>query len=234
MVFNWRWYLNWEFWPFWWAIHFFWVSHESVSSVARLHPTLCEPKDCNTRLPCPTPTPGDFSNSCLSSRWCHPTISSSVVPFPSCLPSFPASGSVLHIRWPKYWSFSFSISPSNSGLISFRILNPKSGLISCCPRDSQECSPNHSSKTSILWHLTFFMVQLSHPYMITGKIIALTIQTFAGKVTSLFFNMLSRFVITFLPGSKQVWHVSSPCTHVIKLLFAFLLLIYLILILRPV
>ena len=81
----------------------------------------------HTRLSCPSPTPRACSNSCLLSWWCHPTISSSVVPFPSCLQSFPASGalhkSVLLIRWPKYWSFSFSISPSNeySGLISFRI-----------------------------------------------------------------------------------------------------------------
>ena len=82
----------------------------------------------HTRLPCPSPTPGVYPNSCPLSRWCHPTISSSVVPFFSCLQSFPASGSfqmrsALRIRWPKYWSFSFSISPSNehSGLISFRI-----------------------------------------------------------------------------------------------------------------
>ena len=82
----------------------------------------------HTSLPCPSPTPGTCSNSCPSSRWCHPTISSSVVPFSSCLQSFPASvfsnESVLRMRWPKYWSFSFNISPSNeySGLISFRIV----------------------------------------------------------------------------------------------------------------
>ena len=80
----------------------------------------------HTRLPCPSPTPGAYSNSCPLSRWCHPTISSSVIPFSSCLQSFPASGSFptsQFIRWPNYWSFSFSISPSNeySGLISFRI-----------------------------------------------------------------------------------------------------------------
>ena len=82
----------------------------------------------HSRLPCPSPTPGVYSNSCPLSQWCHPTISSSVVPFPSSLQSFVSSGAfsneaVLHIRWPKYWSFTFSISPSNeySGLISFRI-----------------------------------------------------------------------------------------------------------------
>ena len=98
-----------------------------------------------TRLPCPSPTPGACSNSCPSSWWCHPTMSSSVVPFSSHLQSFPASGSysnesVLHIRRPKYWSFSFSISPSSeySGLIFFRMELVGSP---CCQRDSQESSP---------------------------------------------------------------------------------------------
>ena len=103
------------------------ISVQSVSSVAHLCPTL-QPRGLqHTRLPCPSPTSGAYSNLRPSSWWCHPTISSSVVPFSSCLQSFPASGSfssesVLHIRWPKYWSFSFSISPSNeySGLIFFR------------------------------------------------------------------------------------------------------------------
>ena len=102
----------------------------SVSSVQSLsHVRLFVRLSCvHSRLPCPSPTPGACSNSCPSSRWCHRTISSSVVPFSSCLQSFLASGffpnvSVLSIRWPKYWSFSFSISPSNEypGLISFRI-----------------------------------------------------------------------------------------------------------------
>ena len=103
---------------------------------------------------------------------------------PSIFPSIRAfsNESVLHIRWPKYWSFSFSISPSNeySGLISFRV-------DSCCsPRDSQESSPNHSSKASILRCSAFFTVQLSHPYMTTGKTIALTRQTFVDKVCLFF------------------------------------------------
>ena len=107
------------------------------------------------------------------------------------------------IRWPKYWSFSFSISPSNeySGLISFRIdwfdLLAIQGTL-------KSLLQHHSSKASILHHSAFFMVQLLHLYMTTGKIIALTIWTFAGKVMSLLFNTLSRFVIAFLSRSKHL------------------------------
>ena len=122
---------------------------------------------------------------------------------PSIFPSIRvfSNESVLRIRWPKYWSFSFSISPSNeySGLTSFRIdwldlLTVQGTLKSLL----QHCN----SKTSILWFSSFFIVQLSHPYMTTGKTIALTIWTFVGKVMSLLFNILSRLVINFLPGSK--------------------------------
>ena len=128
---------------------------------------------------------------------------------PLLLPSvFPASGSfpvksVLHVRWPKYWSFSFSISPSNeySGLISFRMdwldLLAVQGTL-------KSLLQHHSSTASILQHSAFFMVQLSHPYMTTGKTIALTRWIFVGKVMSLLFNMLSRLVITFLPRSKHL------------------------------
>ena len=109
--------------------------------------------------------------------------------------------SALHIRWPKYWSFSFKISPSNeySGMISFRMgwldLLAVQGTLKNLPQ-------HHSSKASILWCSAFFMVQLSHPYVTTGKTIALTRWTFVSKVISLPFNMLSRLVITFLPRSK--------------------------------
>ena len=157
----------------------------------------------HTRLPCPSPTPRACSNSCPSSWWCHPTISSSVVPF-SCLQSFPASGlfqwvssSLTHIRWPKYWSFSFNISPSNdySGMISFRMdwldLLTVQGTL-------KNLRQHHSSKTSVLQRSAFFIVQLSHPYMTTGKTITLTRWTFVGKVVSLLFNMLSRLIIAFL------------------------------------
>ena len=110
---------------------------------------------------------------------------------------------VLHIRWPKYWSFSFSISPSNeySGLISFRMdwldLLAVQGTL-------KSLLQHRSSKASILQHSAFFIVQLSHPYMTTGKTIALTRWTFVDKVMSLLFNMLSRLVIAFLPRSKRL------------------------------
>ena len=121
------------------------------------------------------------------------------------LQSFPASESfssesALHSRWPKYWSFSFN-SPSNeySGLLSFRMdwfdLLAVEGTL-------KSLLQPHNSKASILQYLTFFMVQLSHPYMTTGKTIALTLRTFDSKAMSLLFKMLSRFVITFLPRSK--------------------------------
>ena len=112
--------------------------------------------------------------------------------------------SVLQMRWPKYWSFSFSISPSNeySGLISFRIdwfdLLAVQGTLKILLQ-------HHSSKTTILWCSAFFIAQLSHSYMTTGKTIALTRQTFVGKVMSLHLNMLSRLVITFLPRNKHLF-----------------------------
>ena len=156
----------------------------------------------HTRPPCPPPTPGVHPNPCPLSRWCPPTISSSVVPFSSCPQSFPGSGSfsnesVLCNRWPKYCSFSFSISPSNeySGFISYRM-----DWLDLLTVQGTLKSPlqHHSSKASILWHSTFFIVQLSLPYMTTGKIIAFR-WTFVGKVMSLLFNMLSRLVICYLP-----------------------------------
>ena len=174
----------------------------------------------HARPPCPSPTPGVYSNSCPLSQWCHPTIWSSVVPF-SHLQSFPASGSFewvsLLIRWPKYWSFSFNISPSNehSGLISFRMdwldLLAVQGTL-------KSLLQHHSSKASSLWCSAFFIVQLSHPYMTIGKTIALTRWTFVGKVISLLFNMLSRLVITFLPRSKCLlisW-LQSPSSVILE------------------
>ena len=128
---------------------------------------------------------------------CHPLL------LPSIFPSIRvfSKESALLIRWPKYWSFSFNISLSNEhpGLISFRMdqfdfLAVQGTLKSLLQQ--------HNSKASTLWHSPFFIVQLSHPYMTTGKSIALTRWTFAGKVMSLLFNMLSRLVIIFLPRSK--------------------------------
>ena len=159
-------------------------------------------------LPCPSPTPGACSNSCSSSQWCHWTISSSVVLFSSCPQSLTSARvfsneSVLRIRWPKYWSFSFSLSSSNeySGLISFRIdwldLLAVQGT-------HKSLLKHHSTNASILQCSAFFMVQLSHSYMTTGKTIALTRWTFVGKVMSLLYNMLSMFVIAFLLRSKRL------------------------------
>ena len=131
---------------------------------------------------------------------CHPLLL-----LPSIFPSIRvfSSESALHIRWPKYGSFSFKISPSNEhpGLISFRMdwldLLAVQGTL-------KSLLQPHSSKASILRHSAFFIVQLSHPYMTTGKTIALTRQTFVGKVMSLLFNMLSRLVIAFLPRSRHL------------------------------
>ena len=128
---------------------------------------------------------------------CHPFLLLSSI-FPSIRVFY--NESALRIRWPKYWSFSFSISPSNEhpGLISFRmdwldVLAVRGTLKSLLQ--------HHSSKTSILWCSAFFIVQLSYPYMTTGKTIALTRRTFVGKIMFLLFNMPSRLVITFLPRS---------------------------------
>ena len=135
----------------------------------------------HTRLPCPSPTPSACSNPCPLSRWCHPTISSSVVQFFSCLQSFPASGSFLMSRF--FASGGQSIGASASGsvlLINIQDLFPLGWTVGtpCGPRDSQEFLQHHSSKASILPCSAFFMVQLSHPYMTTGKTIALTRWTY--------------------------------------------------------
>ena len=129
---------------------------------------------------------------------CHPLLL-----LPSIFPSIRvfSNESALHIRWPKYWSFNFNISPTNEhpGLISFRVdwldLLAVQGTL-------KSLLQHHSSKSLILWHSVFFIVQLSHPYMTAGKTIVLTRWTFVDKVMSLLFNMLSKLVITFLPRSK--------------------------------
>ena len=168
----------------------------------------------HARLPCPSPNPRSCSNSCPFSWWCHPTISSSVVPF-SCLQSSPASGS-----FPM--SLFFASGGQSIGV---------SALASVLPVNIQDWFPfridwfdllavqgtlksllqHHSSKASIFPCSAFFMVQLSHPYMTTGKTKSLSRQTFVGKVMSLLFNMMSRLVITFLPRSKCL--LISWCSH---------------------
>ena len=145
---------------------------------------------------------------------CHP-----ILLLPSIPPSIRAfsNESTLRMRWPKYWSFSFSIIPSKEipGLISFRRdwldLHSVQGTL-------KSLLQHHSPKASILQHSAFFTVQLSHPYMTTGKTIALTRRTFAGKVTSLLLNMLSRLVITFLQRSKRLlisW-LQSPSAVILE------------------
>ena len=150
----------------------------------------------HARPPCPSPTPGVHSNSRPSSRWCHPAISSSVVPFSSCLQSFQESGS-----FPRSQFFaSGGVSPSTeySGLISFRInwldLLAVLGTL-------KSLLQHHSSKASILHCSAFFVVQLSHPYMTTGKTIAMTKWSFVGQVMSLLFYMLSSVCHSF--SSKE-------------------------------
>ena len=179
-----------------------------VSSAAQLCLTLCDPMDCST--------PGFLSltisqsllklmsiESVMPSNHlilCHPLLPPSIFPIIRVF----SNELVLHIRWPKYWSFSFSISPSNeySGLISFRMdwlhLLAIQGTL-------KSLLQHHSSKASILRHSALFRVQVSYPYMSTGKTIALTRWTFVGRVMSLLFNMLSRLVITFLPKSKRLF-----------------------------
>ena len=158
----------------------------------------------HARPPCPSPTLGFHPNPCPSSQWCHPTISSSVVPFSSCPQSFPASEAF-------QMSQLFASGGQNIGV---------SASTSVPPINTQDWSPlgwtgwislqskgevqHHSSKVSILQCSAFFIVQLSHPYMTTGKTIALTRWTFVGKVMSLLFNMLSKLIITFLRRSKHL------------------------------
>ena len=191
------------------------------SSVAQSCLTLCDPMDWST--------PGlpvhcqflEFTQTHI--HWVrdaiqpsHP-LSSPLLP--SIIPSIRvfSNESVLQVRWAKYWSFSFSISPSNEhpGLISFRMdwldLLAVQGTL-------KSLLQHHSSKASIPLHLAFFIVQLSHPYMITGKTIALTRQTFVGKVMSLLFNMRSRLVITFLPRSKHllISRLQSPSAVILE------------------
>ena len=145
---------------------------------------------------------------------CHPLLL--LPPIPPSIRVF-SNESTLHMRWPKYWSFSFSIIPSNEhpGLISFRMdwfdLLAVQGTL-------KSLLQHHGSKASILWCSAFFTVQLSHPYVTTGKTIALTRWTFVGKVMSLLLNMLSTLVITFLPRSKRLlisW-LQSPSAVILE------------------
>ena len=178
------------------------------SSVAQSCPTLCDPINC-----CTLGLPVHHQLLEFTQTHVH-RVGDAIQPsHPLLSPSPPASNlcrirvfsneSTLHMRWPKYWSFSFSISPSKEhpGLMSFRMdwldLLAGQGTL-------KNLLQHHSSKASILQHSAFFTVQLSHPYMTTGKTVALIRRTFVGKVMSLLLNMLSRLVITFLPRSKHL------------------------------
>ena len=175
----------------------------------------------HARPTCPSPTPRVHSNSRPSSQWCHPAISSSVVPFP-CPQSLPASES-----FPMSQLFAWG--GQSTGLSALESFLPKksqgwsplewTGWISLSPWDSQESYPTPQFKASIPRRSAFFTFQISHPYMTVGKIIALTRRTFVGKVLSLLLNMLSRVVITFLPRSKRLlisW-LQSPSVVTLEL-----------------
>ena len=184
---------------------FLWLSCIQIRSVAQSCPALCDPVNRSTPgLPVQHQLP-EFKLTTIESVMpsshlilCHPLLL--LPPIPPSIRVF-SNESTLRMRWQKYWSFSFSIIPSKEipGLISFRI-----DWLNLLGRDSQESSPTPQFKSIILRCLAFFTVQLSHPYMTTGKTIALTRRTFVDKVMSLLLNMLSRLVITLLPRSKRL------------------------------
>ena len=188
------------------------LTHSQFSSAVQSCPTLCDPMNRST--------PGlpvhhhllEFTQTHIHRISDAIQPSHPLLPLPPIPPSIRvfSNESTLHVRWPKYWSFSFSIIPSKEipGLISFRMdwldLLAVQGTL-------KSLLQHHSSKASILWCSAFFTVRLSHPYMTTGKTIALTRRTLVGKVMSLLFNMLSRLVITFLPRSKRL--LIHGCSH---------------------
>ena len=166
-------------------------------------------------------TPGAYSNSCPLSRWFHSTISSSVIPFSSCLQSFPESGSFQISKF-------FTSGGQNIGMLASASVLPMNiqdwfllgwtGWISLLSKGLSSLLQHHSSKASILHCSTFFMVQLSHPYMTTGRTEALTRWTFVGKLMSMVFNMRSRLVIIFHPRSKHLlisW-LQSPSAVILE------------------
>ena len=198
------------------------VKHCCCCSATKPCPTLCDPMDCST--------PG-FSvlHDLLEFAQAHVHwISDAIQPSHPVSPTSPPALNLYQHQglfqqvgsshqWPKYWSFSFSISPSNeySGLISFRV--DWFDLLAI-QETLKSLLQNHNSKASILWCSAFFMVHLSHPYMTTRKTVALTRRTFVGKVIFLFFNMLSRLVIAFLPRSKHLlisW-LQSPSAAILE------------------
>ena len=175
------------------------------------------------RLPCPSPTPRAYANSGPLSQWCHLTISSSVIPFSSNLQTFPASESFLLCQFFPSGGQSIRVSASASVLpMNIQDWFPLGGTgwISLQSKGLSRGSPaaHQSSKASILWFSAFFIVQLSHPYMTTGKIIALTRRTFTDKAMCLLFNTLSNLVIAFLPRSKDllISRLQSPSAVILE------------------
>ena len=191
----------------------FFSTSTTCCSVAQLCSTFCSPMDCSLLKLMPTESVMPSNHFVL----CHPILLPSV--FPSVRVIY--NESALCTRWPKYWSFSFSLSDEYPGLISFMIdwfdLLAVQGTL-------KSLFQHHSSKASVLRCSASFMVQLSHPHMTTGKTIDLTIWTFVGKIMSLLFNMLSRFVIAFLPRSKclSISWLQSPSAVILELYLSLL------------
>ena len=198
------------------------LCNHQFSSVAQSCPTLCDHMNHSCQASLST-TNSRNSPKLMCIIWVMPSSHLILCHSLLLLPQIPprvrvfCNESALHMRWPKYWSFSLSISSfsEHPGLGSFRMdwldLLALQGTL-------KSLLQHHSSKASILWHSAFFIAQLSHPYMITGKTIALTRQTFVGKVISLLFNMLSRLVITLLPKSKHLlisW-LESPSAVILE------------------
>ena len=195
---------------------------DQIRSVAQSCPTHCDPMNCRTPgLPVHHQLRSSLKLTSIESVMpsSHLILCCPLLLLPPVLPSIRVSSneSTVCMRWPKYWSFSFSITPSKEhpGMISFRMdwldLFAVQGTL-------KSLLQHHSSKASILWHSAFFTVQLSHPYLTAGKSIALSRRTFVGKVMSLLLNMLSRLVITFLPRSKHLlisW-LQSPSAVILE------------------
>ena len=182
-----------------------WLSSSVQFSGSFMSDSLQPHEQQHSRGLCQSPTLRVHPNPCPLSQWCHPTITSSVIPFSSCPQSFPESFQMNQLFTSGGQSIggaaSTSVLPMNTqdwSSLGWLVGSP------CSPRAYQESSPTHSSKASILQHSAFFIVKISHPYMTTGKTIALTRRTCVNKVMSLLFNMLSRLVITFLPRSKHL------------------------------
>ena len=180
------------------------------SSLAQPCPTLC---DQHARPPCSSPTPGACSNSCALSWWCHQTISFLVVPFSSYLQSFPASRSFQMSQLLASDGQSIGVSASVLPMyIQDWFPLALTGLIFLLSKGFSRVFFNTSSKASALWQSDLFMVQLSFPYLTTGKAITLTIQPWVGKVVSLLFNMMSQLVIAFLPKEQVSFNLMAAVT----------------------